>query len=111
MRLTLETIRRLPKAELHCHLDGSLRPRTVLELAQEQGVELPTTKIGPLTRLLEAGKRTRNLGDYLKIFDLTLAVMQRKEALYRTAFELVEDCAGETVRHLEVRYSPILHRQ
>ena len=110
MRLTLETIRRLPKAELHCHLDGSLRPRTVLELAQEQGVELPTTKLGPLTKLLEAGKRTRNLGDYLKIFDLTLAVMQKKEALYRTAFELVEDCAGETVRHLEVRYSPILHR-
>ena len=72
MRLTLETIRRLPKAELHCHLDGSLRPRTVLELAKEQGVELPTTQIGPLTRLLEAGKRTRNLGDYLKIFDLTL---------------------------------------
>ena len=111
MRLTLETIRRLPKAELHCHLDGSLRPRTVLELAKEQGVELPTTQIGPLTRLLEAGKRTRNLGDYLKIFDLTLAVMQRKEALYRTAFELVEDCAAESVRHLEVRYSPILHRK
>ena len=53
MRLTLETIRRLPKAELRCHLDGSLRPRTVLELAKEQGVELPTTKIGPLARLLE----------------------------------------------------------
>jgi adenosine deaminase len=111
MKLALDTIRRLPKAELHCHLDGSLRPRTVLELAEEQGVELPTTHLGKLTRLLQAGKRTRNLGDYLKIFDLTLAVMQQKDALYRTAFELVEDCAAENVRHLEVRYSPILHRK
>ena len=111
MKLELDTIRRLPKAELHCHLDGSLRPRTVLELAQDQGVELPTTHLGQLTRLMQAGKRTRNLADYLKIFDLTLAVMQRKDALYRTAFELVEDCAAENVRHLEVRYSPILHRK
>jgi adenosine deaminase len=111
LRLSLDTIRRLPKAELHCHLDGSLRPRTVLELAEEQGVKLPTTHLGQLTRLLEAGKRTRNLGDYLKIFDYTLAVMQHKDALYRTAFELVEDCAAENVRHLEVRYSPILHRK
>ena len=111
MRLSLDTIRRLPKAELHCHLDGSVRPRTVLELAEEQGVKLPTTHLGQLTRLLEAGKRTRNLADYLKIFDYTLAVMQHKDALYRTAFELVEDCAAENVRHLEVRYSPILHRK
>jgi adenosine deaminase len=111
LRLSLDTIRRLPKAELHCHLDGSLRPRTVLELAEEQGVRLPTTNLAQLTRLLEAGKRTRNLGDYLKIFDYTLAVMQHKDALYRTAFELVEDCAAENVRHLEVRYSPILHRK
>jgi adenosine deaminase len=111
VRLSLDVIRKLPKAELHCHLDGSVRPRTVLELAREQGVELPTTSLPKLTRLMQAGKRTRNLGDYLRIFDLTLAVMQQREALYRTAYELVEDCAAENVRHLEVRYSPILHRK
>jgi adenosine deaminase len=111
MQLSLDVIRRLPKTDIHCHLDGCLRPRTVLELATEQGVKLPTRELGRLTRLLQAGKRTRNLGDYLKIFDYTLSVMQTKEALYRIAYELVEDAAAENVRHLEVRYAPILHRK
>jgi adenosine deaminase len=111
MRLNQRVIHRLPKADIHCHLDGCVRPRTVLELAREQGVQLPTWKLPELTRLLQAGRRTRNLADYLKIFDYTLAVMQEKGALYRVAYELAEDAAAENVRHLEVRYSPILHRR
>ncbi len=110
MRMTQHVIERLPKTDLHCHLDGCLRPRTILELADMQGVRLPTRNLAQLTRILEAGKRTRNLADYLKIFDYTLSVMQEREALYRVAWELVEDAAAEHVRHLEVRYSPILHR-
>ena len=110
MRMTQKVIERLPKTDLHCHLDGCLRPRTILELAHAQGVRLPTRNLAQLTRILEAGKRTRNLADYLKIFDYTLSVMQEREALYRVAWELVEDAAAERVRHLEVRYSPILHR-
>ncbi len=111
MRLTLPIVRRLPKTDIHCHLDGCLRPRTLLELAAAHGVKLPTRKLPELTRLLTAGKRTRSLGDYLRIFDLTLSVMQEREALYRVAYELAEDAASENVRHLEVRYSPILHRK
>ena len=111
MRITKRIIERLPKAEIHCHLDGCLRPRTVLELAEAQGVKLPTTNLAKLTKLLQAGKRTRNLGEYLKIFDITLSVMQERDALYRVSYELAEDAAAENVRHLEVRYSPILHRQ
>jgi adenosine deaminase len=109
--MTRRTIERLPKTDIHCHLDGCLRPRTVLELAEAQGIRLPTHKLPELTRLLEAGKRTRNLGDYLKIFDLTLSVMQERTALYRVAFELAEDAAKENIRHLEVRYAPILHQK
>ncbi len=111
MRLTQHVIEKLPKTDLHCHLDGCLRPRTVLELADAQGVKLPTRNLPKLTRILEAGKRTRNLADYLAIFDYTLSVMQERDALYRIAWELVEDAAAERVRHLEVRYSPILHRR
>lgn len=111
MRLTRHVIERLPKTDIHCHLDGSLRPRTVLELAEEQGVELPTRDLRELEQQLKAGTSTRSLGDYLKIFEYTLSVMQEKDALYRVAHELVEDAAAENVRHLEVRYSPILHRE
>jgi adenosine deaminase len=111
VRLSQAILRRLPKTDLHCHLDGCLRPRTLLELADEQGVKLPTRKLPQLTKLLQAGRRTRNLGDYLKIFDLTLSVLQEKQALYRIAYELAEDAAAENVLHLEVRYSPVLHRQ
>jgi adenosine deaminase len=111
MLLSQAIIRRLPKTDLHCHLDGCLRPRTLLELADEQGVKLPTRKLPALTRLLEAGKRTRSLADYLKIFDLTLSVLQEKAALQRVAYELAEDAAAENVRHLEVRYAPVLHRR
>jgi len=111
MQLSRHVVERLPKTDIHCHLDGCLRPSTVIELAEAQGVELPTRNLAKLTRLLEAGRRTRNLGDYLKIFDITLSVMQERDALYRVAFELGEDAAAENVKHLEVRYSPILHRK
>src|SRR5512144_3099662 len=111
MRLSQRVIQRLPKTDIHCHLDGCLRPATVLELAAAQGVRLPTRDLRQLARLLQAGPRVRDLGDYLKIFDITLSVMQEKDALYRIAYELVEDAAQENIRHIEVRYSPILHRK
>jgi adenosine deaminase len=111
VRLTPRVLQRLPKTDIHCHLDGCLRPRTMLELAEEQGVRLPTRNLTKLTRLLQAGHRTRSLGDYLRIFDLTLSVLQRRDALYRAAYELAEDAAAENIRHLEVRYSPVLHRK
>lgn len=103
-------LRRIPKAELHLHLDGSLRPSTILDLADEAGVTLPYRDETSLYDYLYV-QDGRNLVDYLKRFDLTLSVMQTAESLERTARELCEDAAAENVRYLEIRYSPILHQQ
>ena len=111
MTLTQETLRKLPKTDLHLHLDGSLRPKTVWDLAQERRVKLPAKTPAELAKKLTAGPRVRNLADYLKIFDITLSVLQDPDALERVSYELAEDCALENVRHMEVRYSPILHQK
>jgi adenosine deaminase len=111
MSLSREKILAMPKAELHCHLDGSLRLATLIELAQERRVELPATEPAELFRALRLGQSFESLVDYLSIFRHTLSVMQDREALERCAFELAEDCARENVRWLEVRYSPILHTE
>ena len=105
-----EMIRRLPKTDLHCHLDGSLRATTLRELAQEHSVELPEDE-DELRRRLSPPVTGGDLDDYLKIFDLTLSVMQTEAALERVAFELALDAAAEGVRYLEARYAPILHQR
>jgi adenosine deaminase len=110
-QLTLEDIQRLPKTDLHVHLDGSLRIPTILDLAREQGVQLPGDTVESLRPFVEMGEDCASLVDYLKAFDVTLSVMQTYDSLVRTAFELAEDAALENVRYLEVRYSPILHQK
>ena len=107
--LSLDLIKRLPKTDLHCHLDGSLRLDTVLDLARQQGVKLPTFDRVGLFDMLYAGDSVASLDDYLRAFDITLSVMQREDALERIAYELAEDAHRENVRYLEVRYCPLLH--
>ncbi len=107
--VTEELLRALPKADLHCHLDGSLRLDTLLELAGEAGVALPASTPEGVARALHLGERRRSLEDYLAAFDVTLAVLQTERALERVARELALDCAAENVRYLEVRFSPVLH--
>jgi adenosine deaminase len=105
----VDWIARIPKTELHCHLDGSLRLQTVLELARAQQVALPTFDAAELYAMLYAGESVTSLDDYLRAFDITLSVLQREDALERAAYELAEDAHRENVRYLEVRYSPLLH--
>lgn len=108
MTVTREFLEQLPKAELHVHLDGSLRPGTMIELAEEYEVPLPSTDVEELGRLMQA-EDARNLEEYLEKFRITLSLMQRPDAMERIAFELAEDNARENVRYVEVRYSPILN--
>ncbi len=98
----------MPKAELHVHLDGSLRPETMIELAAAAGKSLPAVEPQPLRALMRADD-AKSLVDYLSRFDLTLSVMQTAEALERIAYELALDLADENVRYAEIRYSPILN--
>jgi adenosine deaminase len=107
--VTDELLRALPKTDLHCHLDGSLRLATVLDLAEQQKVKLPADTPEGLARAIHMGETCASLEDYLVAFDVTLAVLQTEEALYRAAYELAMDCAAENVRYLEVRYAPVLH--
>jgi len=103
------TIARLPKIDLHLHLDGSLRADTVLELAREQGVALPVWTAGEVRNLLEVWGKANDLAEYLTKFDLPVRLLQNPAALTRVASELIEDVAAENVRYAEVRFAPWLH--
>jgi adenosine deaminase len=98
----------MPKAELHLHLDGSLRIDTALELARSRGVDAPVTWRGMFDALV-APMPCRDQAELLKAFDLPIALMQDAEALERITAELVESKAAEGVRYVEIRWGPLLH--
>jgi adenosine deaminase len=106
--LTSEKLRRLPKAELHCHLDGSLRPSTLIELGREYGVPLPRQTPDELREYMFVNDAS-TLEEYLARFEVTVAVLQTAEAIERAAYELGEDAANDGVRYIEVRNAPILN--
>ena len=109
--LSLELIEKLPKTDLHVHLDGSLRLSTILELADKEKIVLPASDEDGLRKAMNLGRNCGSLVEYLKAFDVTLRVMQTADALTRIAYELAEDAARENVRYMEVRYAPMLHTQ
>jgi adenosine deaminase len=108
--LTLETIQRAPKALLHDHLDGGLRPATVVDLARETGYDaLPTTDVDELARWFTLGADRKSLELYLETFVHTVGVMQTPDALARVAAECAEDLAADGVVYAEIRFAPELH--
>jgi adenosine deaminase len=107
--IPLDVVEKLPKTDLHVHLDGSLRLTTILELAERGRIELPAKDQDSLRKAMHLGENCGSLVEYLKAFDVTLRVMQNAESLTRIAYELAEDAAKENVRYMEVRYAPMLH--
>jgi adenosine deaminase len=107
---TLEEIRRVPKVLLHDHLDGGLRPATIVELAEETGyANLPTTDAGELADWMTRGASRKDLVLYLETFAHTVGVMQTPDALVRVARECAEDLAADGIVYAEVRYAPEQH--
>jgi len=111
VKLTPEVIRRLPKSELHRHLDGSIRATTIIELAKEQGIELPSFDEAELSKLICVDETCTSLEQYLRGFAITLKVLQKAYAIVRAMYEVCEDAWNDGVRYLEVRFSPILHTE
>ncbi|UNB51107.1 adenosine deaminase [Mycolicibacterium sp. YH-1] len=108
--LTLDSIRQAPKALLHDHLDGGLRPATVVELADQFGyAELPATDVDELATWFKTQAHSGSLVRYLEPFAHTVGVMQNSEALHRVAYECAEDLAADSVVYAEVRFAPELH--
>ncbi len=108
--LTLETVRRAPKVVLHDHLDGGLRPTTVVELAADVGYRgLPSTDPHDLASWFADSANRKSLERYLEPFSHTIAVMQTPDGLARVAAECAEDLAAEGVVYAEVRFAPELH--
>lgn len=94
--------------ELHLHLDGSLRPQTVWELAKEQKIELPFQSVEEVKDKMEVPKDCKTLPEYLERFELPLLVLQQEEALERVTYELVEDLENLSVTYAEIRFAPQL---
>ncbi|WP_067454258.1 adenosine deaminase [Actinomadura macra] len=109
-RPTLDEIRRAPKVLLHDHLDGGVRPATIVDLARECGyVDLPTMDADNLRTWFEEAANSGSLERYLETFSHTVGVMQSAEALTRVAYECAEDLANDGIVYAEVRYAPEQH--
>ena len=98
----------VPKTDLHVHLDGSLRETTLIDLARERAVSLPSQTVEGLNALVFK-ERYADLAEYLAGFAYTTAVLQDEDALEQVAYELAQDNLAEGVRYVEVRFAPQLH--
>ena len=104
-----DIIKRIPKVELHDHLDGGLRPQTVIDLAEKYDVSIPSKDPVELKEWFVKGCKLKSLPLYLETFAVTTSVMQTEEALRRVAYEAVLDWREQNIVYGEMRFSPILH--
>ena len=103
-----DLLRRLPKTDIHCHLDGSLRPATILDLAGQYRVKLPADTVEELRPHVQVAPTCRSLKEFLDVFDILYPLLRHAQAVERIAYELIEDCAADNIKHVEVRFAPEL---
>ncbi|HZS44980.1 MAG TPA: adenosine deaminase [Blastocatellia bacterium] len=112
MKLNEKILRAAPKVLLHDHLDGGVRPQTIIEIARDCGYDkLPTTDAGELAEWFFRGANRGSLPLYLEGFAHTIAVMQTEEALERIAYEMIEDMKRDGVVYVETRFAPVFHTE
>lgn len=105
--LTREEIQRFPKVELHCHLDGSIRPETLQQIAKAQGLPI-SDNLDEVKEQMRAPKTTKSLEDYLSCFNYVLPYLQQEIALEMAGFDVVEQAALDGVSYIEIRFAPSL---
>ncbi len=105
-----ELIKNMPKVDLHCHLDGSLRTETILDLARRQNYKLPADNVEDLRKFVRVPPWCRSLGEFLERFEVFYPLLKNAYALERSAYELCRDSAAENIKYLEVRFAPVLQK-
>lgn len=104
-------IKNLPKVDLHCHLDGSLRPQTIIDIAVKENIDIPTKELKEFEKYVKVFGECNSLKEYLDKFELPIKVMQNKKNIYRITSELLEDVSKDNVRYIEIRFAPFNHMQ
>ncbi|WP_338432259.1 adenosine deaminase [Clostridium tyrobutyricum] len=104
----LETI---PKTDLHCHLDGSIRPQTMIDISRKDNISLPSYSISELEKYVKVSGKCDSLKDYLNKFDIPIKIMQSYDNIYRITSELLEDAARQNICYMEIRFAPFNHLQ
>lgn len=102
-------IRNIPKVELHCHIDGSIRPKTILDLALSDGMDVPFFNIDDAINYFQVTGECNSLKDYLDKFHFPIRVMQNKTNIYRIVMELIEDSKTDGIMYTELRFAPLQH--
>ncbi|BAH05800.1 adenosine deaminase [Clostridium kluyveri] len=99
----------IPKTDLHCHLDGSLRPETILDIAYKENIPLPNKELANFQEEIKVIGKCTSLKEYLNKFNLPIQIMQKEEHIYRVTLELLEDALKQNIKYIEIRFAPFNH--